>query len=337
MNLGEKLLSEVDTDLAGCIGGSESLLDHLFHAVLADVCPYLVIHGLNEKRHTEDHCRVNLFHVLHDVAQSFAVSDRRAAVDLAEEAAGALICVVERKNRKEGVFGSDIDHLAHFGEVEGYVVMREHNALRHARRTRCEYERCHFVLVYLKVEICAVSRVYLFTSCGAKSGKLVKAYEIEGLLDLLYLVLIFGGVYNRIRFGDVRNVCDLLRRDFLVYRDNNAETADNGHVGECPCVAVFARDDNTLAEKSSRAKLGAESFNIEEILIEGDPFVNSVPLFEKCVLLGPRCGACVEHLLQILNGAHFVILILFHNEQPFLQYSHRITGSCPFPSCGNVY
>ena len=280
---------------------------------------------------------MNLFHVLHDVAQSFAVSDRRAAVDLAEEAAGALICVVERKNREEGVFGSDIDHLAHFGEVEGDVVMRKHNALRHARRARCEYERCHFVLVYLKVEICAVSRVYLFTSCGAKSGKLVKAYEIERLLDLLYLVLIFCGVYNRIRFGDVRNVCDLLRRDLLVYRDNNAETADNGHVGERPCVAVFTRDDNALAEKSSRAKLGAEPFNVEEILIEGDPFVNSVALFEKRVLLGPRCGACVEHLLQILYGAHFVILILFHNEQPFMQYPYRIPGFCPFPSCGNVY
>ena len=74
--------------------------------VLADVCPYLVIHGLNEKRHTEDHCRVNLFHVLHDVAQAFAVSDRRAAVDLAEEAAGALLSLIhifrEQHERSRG-------------------------------------------------------------------------------------------------------------------------------------------------------------------------------------------------------------------------------------------
>ena len=72
---------------------------------------------LQHERHHQHNGGLALLDVLLDMQQPLADGNCGAAVDLAEESAGAFIGVMQRQHREECVFAVNVDHGAHAFEI----------------------------------------------------------------------------------------------------------------------------------------------------------------------------------------------------------------------------
>jgi len=121
--------------------GGQPLADsELGHALFGDPFHDLAVDGVPQERHAQQDGRMDLLQVFRDALEVFGESHGHAVGDRSQEAAGALVGVVEGQDAQENIRMADRNDAEDRTQVRDDVVLAEHHPFRRARRARGEQD-----------------------------------------------------------------------------------------------------------------------------------------------------------------------------------------------------
>ena len=280
----------------GCLDGDASLL---FHAAFCDFVVYLFVERLKQQRNGDHDRGLDLGQILDDASQALTKRHRGTEVKRPQKANRALVGVMKRKHRKEGVPVIHVHEPSGLGDIVCDVEVGKHNPLGYARGTRGKEKHRHGLGVDLGFKQIPHTPIDGAPSAFDQCGKLRKWKNLRHLVtkgDVRKLAR------HRVRAKDstrVRNGNDVgkfLGGKLAIHGHYNAHARYHRHVGNHPRVAVFARHKNALTRKAATKKLGAQRLHITAIAAVGVALVFAVLLLHERRLVTKARGTSVQYV-----------------------------------------